>query len=313
MTGARGSVPVARPEWREPAPAKVNLALHVTGQRADGYHTLSSLVAFTEMGDSLTASPSTEDRLTLSGPFAAALGAGPVEGNILVKALCAARSVLSGGGSELPPLALALDKRLPVASGIGGGSADAAALLRIVAQMFPARAAALREAALTLGADVPMCFDGVPAQVEGLGEIAAPLARFPSVACLLVNPGMEVSTPAVFRQLASRSNPPMPSIPSAGFASLTDLVGYLSDTRNDLAAPAGLLAPEIARLEASLRQAGAAFARMSGSGATVFALFDSPAAANDAARTLARHYPSYWIFPTRLMPSPHRQPLDRTN
>ena len=167
--GAGVAVPAIRPEWRETAPAKVNLALHVTSQRADGYHTLSSLVAFAEHGDELILSSSDTDSLLLSGPFAEALRRGASDGdNIVSKALVAARTIVAAQGYALGPLSLTLDKLLPVASGIGGGSADAAALLRVVAGMFPACTRALRIAALKLGADVPMCFDGVPARVENL-------------------------------------------------------------------------------------------------------------------------------------------------
>jgi 4-diphosphocytidyl-2-C-methyl-D-erythritol kinase len=303
MDGASRFVSVSTPEWHATAPAKLNLALHVTGQRADGYHTLSSLVAFTEAGDGLTVRAAEIDGLTLSGRFANALSAGAAEENILVKARRLARAIVDASGEELPPLALHLEKSLPVASGIGGGSADAAALLRIVADLFPRCRESLRSAALSLGADVPMCFDGRPALVEGLGEISSPLRRLPVVDCLLVNPGLAVSTPAVFRQLSCRSNPPLPPVPAAGFASLAALVDYLQASRNDLAAPAGQLAPPIAAIEAALAQAGAAFARMSGSGATVFGLFASSAAASRAADIMARQHPEYWVMQTRLRPA----------
>jgi 4-diphosphocytidyl-2-C-methyl-D-erythritol kinase len=299
----RQTDPLPRQEWREIAPAKLNLALHITGQRADGYHTLSSLVAFAETGDSLTVREAEADALTLSGQFAEALRAGAAEENILVKAQRAARAIVEAAGGTLPPLALHLKKSLPVASGIGGGSADAAALLRIVAGLFPGCRNCLRSAALALGADVPMCFDGVPAMVEGLGEVSSPLLRFPATDCVLVNPGIAVSTPAVFRQLASRTNPPLPPVPATGFASLANLVSYLQTSRNDLAAPAGQLVPPIAAIEAALSQAGAGFARMSGSGATVFGLFASPGAAGRAAEILSRQHPGYWVMQTRLRPA----------
>jgi 4-diphosphocytidyl-2-C-methyl-D-erythritol kinase len=296
-------------EWRETAPAKLNLALHVTGQRADGYHTLSSLVAFTEAGDCVTVREAEADELTLSGCFADRLRAGAGEENILVRARRTARAIVEGTGGRLPPLALHLEKELPVASGIGGGSADAAALLRVVATLFPDCRDSLRSAALALGADVPMCFDGCPAVVEGLGEISAPLVRFPAIDCLLVNPGLPVSTPAVFRHLACRTNPPLPPVPAQGFASLPDLAAYLRTSRNDLAAPASLIVPGIAEIETALVGAGAAFARMSGSGATVFGLFASPAEAAQAAATLRDSHPDYWVMQTRLMPAPAKDAL----
>ena len=286
-----------------PAPAKINLALHVTGRRADGYHELSSLVAFAEAGDSLSVAGAAADAFKVVGPFAASLAGCAAADNIVLKALAAARVVALRTGHDLGPLAIALKKRLPVASGIGGGSADAAALLRLVAEALPELRQDLRTIGLMLGADVPMCFDGVPSLVEGVGERSMTLSRFPAIPCLLVNPGVSVSTPAVFRALQQRSNPPMPPVPKQGFATLDALVGYLEDTRNDLEAPAATLAPAIATVMAAVHAAGARFQRMSGSGATVFGLFDSSDHTEAAAAEIAAAHPDWWVAATRLKSS----------
>jgi 4-diphosphocytidyl-2-C-methyl-D-erythritol kinase len=246
--------------------------------------------------------PAERDSFKVSGPFAAALGSTSPGDNIVLRALDAARAVAARAGYAIGPLRIVLDKRLPVASGIGGGSADAAALLQLVAEALPALRAELRDAALTLGADVPMCLDGVPASAAGIGEHLSPLPRFPDVACLLVNPGLSVSTPEVFRHLRRRDNPPMPPVPAEGFLSLDALVDYLGQTRNDLEAPATELAPSIAAVTSALGAAGACFGRMSGSGATVFGLFDEDRAAASAAAGIAAAHPDWWVAPMRLKP-----------
>jgi len=286
-----------------PAPAKINLALHVTGRRTDGYHQLSSLVVFAQAGDSLSVSAAEADHFEVAGPFASALAACASADNIVLKALAAARVVAARAGHDLGPLAIRLEKHLPVASGIGGGSADAAALLRLVADALPELRPALRTIGLTLGADVPMCLDGVPSLVQGVGEQSMSLTRFPAVACLLVNPGVSVSTPAVFRALQRRSNPPMPPVPGDGFETLDGLIDYLAHTRNDLEEPAAVLAPSIATVADALQAVGARFQRMSGSGATVFGLFDSQDDAEAAAATIAASHPDWWVAATRLKPS----------
>lgn len=282
----------------ETAPAKINLALHVTGQRPDGYHMLDSLVVFAAEGDRLHVSPSDTDRLDLAGPFAAALPA--ARDNIVLRALDCARAVMAARGHTLDPLRIELDKRLPLAAGIGGGSADAAALLRVLLRHAPALGETLRADALRLGADVPMCLDGIAARVCGIGEVADPLAALPRLSMLLVNPGTPVSTPAVFTALARRDNPPLPPVPEFGFPSLNTLVDWLGETRNDLEAPALSLAPAIGEALILVREAGARFARMSGSGATVFALFEDDVACHAAARHVAVCQPNWWVLPTHV-------------
>lgn len=283
------------------APAKVNLALHVTGRRADGYHTLSSLVAFASHGDRVTASPAEEDSFALSGPFADALGFTALADNIVVRALVLARAVAADAGLDFGPLAVSLEKRLPVAAGIGGGSADAAALLRMLTDACPDISARMRAVSLGIGADVPMCFDGVAARVEGIGEIGMPLPAFPAVPCLLVNPGIPVSTPEVFRRLERTANPALPPLPP--LQTFADLLDCLKGSRNDLQAAALSIAPGIGTACDGLTRHGAAFARMSGSGATVFGLFEDAGQAAAAGKVLARDHPDWWTLPTTLMPA----------
>ena len=278
------------------APAKINLALHVVGRRADGYHLLDSLIAFApEAFDLIGVAPGAAegDSITVIGPFAASLT--NTCDNILSRALGLSRSILSGHGADLPPVTVTLDKRLPVASGIGGGSADAAALLRWVAGAVPAARVDLMAAAIELGADVPMCCDGRPARVRGIGETVVPLASLPALPLLLVNPGVPVATPTVFKALTRRDNEPLPDLPAAGFADVASLAEWLGQTRNDLEGPAIGLVPEIEAIGAVLRATGALFARMSGSGATVFGLFASPAEAAAARRRLVYEQPGWWI------------------
>lgn len=267
----------------EPAPAKLNLALHVTGRRSDGYHLLDSLVAFAGVGDvvHLTDGPLS---LTMRGPFADALTAG--DDNLCLRA---ARLV----GAEA---AITLDKNLPVASGIGGGSADAAAVLRGLARMGHR----LPSATERLGADVPVCVLSRPARMQGLGDVITPLPALPRTAVVLANPGIAVSTPQVFASLDMRQNPPLPDIPR--FADLTDLAGWLASTRNDLEAPACAIAPVIRQVLDALAASGAAFARMSGSGATCFGLFERHPDAAKTADALTRH--GWWAVATELAPPP---------
>jgi 4-diphosphocytidyl-2-C-methyl-D-erythritol kinase len=272
------SAPAAAEEL---APAKVNLALHVTGRRADGYHLLDSLVVFPRVGDRLRAEPSRELSLSVEGRFAACLDRGD---NLVLRA---ARLLAPGRGA-----ALTLDKRLPVASGIGGGSADAAAALRLLGRLWgvplPPTAALLG-----LGADVPVCLAGVASRMRGIGEALEPVA-LPAFWLVLANPGVPVATGAVFAALAGRFGPPLPHPPA--FADAAALAGWLAARRNDLEAPAAALAPAIAGTLAALAaQPGCLLARMSGSGATCFGLFATAAEAEAAADALGRARPRWWV------------------
>ncbi|RDE10594.1 4-(cytidine 5'-diphospho)-2-C-methyl-D-erythritol kinase [Pelagibacterium lacus] len=283
----------------ETAPAKVNLALHVVGRRADGFHLLHSLCVFTELADQLTAEPAPSDRLAMSGPFGADLPSG--RSNLAIRALEKFRARFPG---TLPDgVAITLEKHLPVAAGLGGGSADAGAVLRLLAAMASARPADAELFALAaeLGADVPMCLLSRPCEVSGIGEIIRPLASFPPMHLVLVNPREAVSTPEVFRQLAHKHNPPMPALPDR-LDRPAMLSLWLEDTRNDLQPPATALVPAIARTVAVIAAtSGCVLARMSGSGATCFGLYGSAAAAHQAAHDLRAGFSSYWVAATPLL------------
>ncbi|MFD2174534.1 4-(cytidine 5'-diphospho)-2-C-methyl-D-erythritol kinase [Rhodobacter lacus] len=269
------------PEIEVFAPAKVNLALHVTGQRADGYHLLDSLVAFAPAGDRLRFAPAEAMVLKVSGPEARGVPEGPE--NLVLKA-----AALYGPG---PAAAIHLDKCLPAASGIGGGSSDAAAALRAMARLR-AVPLATGPAVVNLGADVPMCLDPRPARTRGIGEELTPV-RLPPLPAVLVNPRVEVATPAVFKALVCKDNAPMDEIPA--FADAAACIAWLARQRNDLQAPAVALAPVIAEVLAALEALpGCLLARMSGSGATCFGLFESDAAAAAAQERLATTTPAWW-------------------
>lgn len=291
--------PLAIPTTRLLAPAKINLALHVVGSRADGYHCLESLVVFaTDAGDRITIAPSpaTEDRLEVGGPFAADVPAGA--DNILLRAARLARTVLAEETLALPPLAIHLDKQLPVAAGIGGGSADAAALLRMIADRVPDAAERLARESIALGADVPMCLDGRAALITGIGETVSPLAVLPSLPLLMVNPRAPVSTAAVFARLPRCDNPPLPPLPPGGFPDIAALAAWLSQTRNDLEPTAVDMVPAIGAVGERLLSQGARFARMSGSGATVFGLFEDEDQMRRARSRIKAASPDWWVSGT---------------
>lgn len=286
------------------AAAKVNLALSVIGRRADGYHMLDSIVVFTEFGDQLHAEPAKVDSFEIDGPFAAALTGSPDAENLCLKARDGLRALALAGGNDAPGVALRLTKAMPVASGIGGGSADAAATLHLLSDVwnFAARVDDLAQLALSLGADVPMCLAGQPARASGIGETLDFIDGLPALALVLVNPGVAVSTPSVFRALESRDNPPLPPIPRLATAS--DVAQWLGNTRNDLEPPARQLAPEIDACLVALSGSGALVARMSGSGATCFGLYGTEAEAGVAAAALGRQKPGWFVTATRSLASP---------
>jgi len=279
-----------RPErLRVAAPAKINLFLHVMRKRADGYHDLQSLVAFADIGDELALARDTDFSLAVEGAFAKVLEG---EGDNLV--LRAARAL----AARLPNIAgarITLTKNLPVASGVGGGSADAAAALRGLVALYGEAldANALIALAASLGSDISVCVASEPAWMEGRGEILTPLAPLPPAHIVLVNPGVAVATAQVFRSLVIRSEE-LPLAPPPAFASLSALTRYLARTRNDLEAPALAIAPTIQAALDALSRNGAAFARMSGSGATCFGLFETAAKAQAAARAIAKTEPDWW-------------------
>ena len=260
------------------APAKINLALHVTGRRADGYHLIDSLVVFAALGDRIAAEPARDWSLTVTGPFAQGLE-GP-------KNLCLRAARLTGGA----PAALTLDKRLPVASGIGGGSADAAATLRALHALD---GRALPDP-LPLGADVPVCLHGRPARMQGIGERLSSLPPLPPLHLCLANPGVPVSTPDTFRALTSPDNAPLPPLPEMPDAAAVGR--WLATARNDLEPPARALHPAIGTVLAALADTdGCLVARMSGSGATCFGLYATAAEAGSAAAALSGGHPGWWV------------------
>lgn len=268
----------------EVAPAKVNLTLHVTGCRADGYHLLDSLVVFADIGDRVTVQPGAP-RLAVTGPMSAGIPDGPE--NLV---LCAAALMRTEADIKL-------DKHLPAAAGIGGGSSDAAACLRALARLTGAR---LPDDVASLGADVPVCLLARAARMRGIGEEVTPLARLPILHAVLVNPRIAVSTTAIFKRLARRDNPPMPArLP--GWHTAEHLIHWLATQRNDLEEPAIAEAPVIADvLQKIAASEGCALSRMSGSGATCFGLYPDPPSAQEAARTLRRDHPAWWVMPTAL-------------
>lgn len=277
------------------AAAKLNLALHVLGRRADGYHDLDSLVVFADLGDRIAVRPAPSLSLDLTGPQAAGVPSGA--DNLVLRAA----GLLSGGGAG-PGAVISLHKVLPVASGIGGGSADAAATLRALAALWDVPLPP-GDAVLRLGADVPVCLFGRPCRMTGIGGGIAPVGfPLPEAALLLVNPGIALSTPAVFAALDRRDHPPLPrDLPPAG--SLGDLAAFLAAQRNDLEAPAIRLAPVIAEVIAAIgAQPGCRLARMSGSGATCFGLFERRVVAEAAARALRRARPGWWVEAASLAP-----------
>ena len=281
---------------RVEAPAKLNLFLHVTGRHADGYHELDSLVTFTALADTLEIASADALSLIASGPFAEALGTGD---NLATRAAVALAERLGRPAD----VRITLQKRIPVAAGLGGGSADAAAVLRGRAQLWglgAAHASDLQDVALGLGADVPVCLHARAAYMTGIGEVLSAPPPLPPCAALLVNPGVPVPTGAIF---AARQGPF--SVAQRFQESPTDaaaLARLLRTRRNDLERPALAHAPEVGHVLARLGAApGCLLARMSGSGGTCFGLFADEAEATHAARDIARDHPGWWVQATHLV------------
>jgi 4-diphosphocytidyl-2-C-methyl-D-erythritol kinase len=283
----------------EEARAKVNLTLRVVGRRVDGYHDLESLVAFADCADRLSLTPGPGLDLTTIGPLAAACG--ETADNLVLKA---ARLL----GERVPDLkagSFTLDKVLPVAAGIGGGSADAAAALRLLAKLnnLALDDNRLVEVALLTGADVPVCLASRPCDMTGVGENLLPLS-LPKMPCVMVNPRVAVATKDVFSALGLRNGELLvgtsdilqaPAWPEAG-ASVENWVDALAESSNDLEAPAMRIQPVITEVIAALNAAnGAWLARMSGSGATCFAIFENTAEAQRAAQKIQLDHPQWWV------------------
>ncbi len=265
------------------APAKINLTLHVTGQRADGYHLLDSLVVFADVGDRLTITDAPDMAITVTGPFAPGV---PTDARNLVWQ--AARR--AGHSCHIK-----LEKNLPHGAGIGGGSSDAAAVLRHYG---------ISEGCGELGADIPVCLAASPQRVRGTGDLLHPLTDLPVLPAVLVNPGVHVATPVIFDALERKDHPGMPEeIPT--FAGPDSLIKWLARQRNDLEAPAVQVAPEIGVVLAALKASPhCRLARMSGSGATCFALCDDLDAARKLSKEIIQAYPTWWNVVTMLGETP---------
>ncbi|MGQ9365842.1 4-(cytidine 5'-diphospho)-2-C-methyl-D-erythritol kinase [Azospirillum sp. A39] len=302
----------------EAAPAKLNLYLHVLGRRDDGFHELDSLVVFADVGDAVSVQPAPArvalrgadlppagPRLAVSGPFAPVLlGEDPAD-NLVNRAAHALAARLGRTAEAM----IHLDKRLPVASGIGGGSADAAAALRALARLWgvPADDRRLYEVAATLGADVPVCLAGRPAFFGGIGERLDPAPALPPCHAVLANPGVPVATPAVFK--ARRGPFSAPGRFATAPADAAGLAALLAERTNDLTAPALSVAPVIADVLAAIAATdGCLLSRLSGSGATGFGLYAAAAEAEAAAAALAAAHPGWWVKAARLLPEPAGAP-----
>ncbi len=276
----------------EIAPAKINLCLHVTGQRADGYHLLESIVTFTTFGDRLTFAHAEADSFEVSGPFGAFVptSAAGEQANLVLRARDLLRKALAARSIDTQPVAIHLEKNLPVAAGIGGGSADAAAALKGLLRYWNASlpAAEISALGLMLGADVPMCLVSTPLIATGIGEGLVPLPALPAFAVLLGNPLVGVATPEVFRLLTCKNNRPTETVEGDWMATLRGL-------RNDLEPAARSLVPEIRQISSMIDAEGSLLTRMSGSGATCFGLFPSMSAARKAADNLTLQRPD-WYF-----------------
>jgi len=279
------------------APAKINLFLHVGEKRRDKYHALESLVVFAEVGDRLEFAPADELTLKLGGPFAAQTPRG--DDNLVLKAARALRST----SPKFPGAAITMEKNLPVAAGLGGGSADAAAVLRGLALFWQTglSEAQLVDIAAGLGSDVPACLLSCPCWMEGRGERVTRTPVLPQMASLLINPGVMLSTADVFGSLNARTGTGTMHPPPKSIQSLWDVVAYLDDAGNDLEAPACRLRPIIDEvLDALNEEPGCVLSQMSGSGATCFGLFDGQQFAIGAAERIAQEHPHWWVRATRI-------------
>lgn len=288
-------------ETIEAAPAKINLALHVTGQRADGYHLLETLVTFTEAGDVICIRDAAADIFSISGPFGDLLSADGGD-NLVTRARDMLRDALTSTGQAARPVGIHLEKNLPVASGIGGGSADAAATLRGLLRHWGATIGPenLASLALKLGADVPMCLASRPLIARGIGENIEALTDLPELSMVLANPMKAVSTPEIFRRLQNKVNPHLPTPATIGRAA-TGWMDFLAQSRNDLQPPAQAVLPEIGEITGLLSEEGAALVRMSGSGATCFGIFHSFDAAKNAETSLRKKRPGWYFHATRTI------------
>ncbi|MEK9904261.1 MAG: 4-(cytidine 5'-diphospho)-2-C-methyl-D-erythritol kinase [Rhodospirillales bacterium] len=288
---------VAEGNWQiAQAPAKVNLSLRIVGRRADGFHLLDSIVVFANVGDHVAIRPAVrKPTFSIRGPFASSLE-GPSGNNLAILADQAFTKAFGGKRSDIR-----LWKRLPTAAGIGGGSADAAAVLRLKAKLvgMELNDPNLSSVALSLGADVPMCLRGLSAKVEGIGELLSLAPSMPPLAAVLVNPGVRLATPTVFK---ARSGPfSSPAVLPKVWQNLSEVAEAIDELGNDLTQSAIAIAPEVEDVLESLRAlSGVRAVSMSGSGSTCFALFDDSKTARREAGALKSRQPGWWISSTIL-------------
>ena len=272
------------------APAKINLALHVTGRRADGYHLLDSIAVFADIGDRISIEPADELRIILSGPFAA-----HAPGDRTDLSWRAAMAFFAKAGLQ-PGATIHVEKNIPAGAGLGGGSADAAAVLAGLNEHFNAGISQdeLKAIGLKIGADVPMCLEGHALRARGIGEEILPVESWPALPVVLAWPSRPVSTAEVFSALQRRDNSPLTNVPKA--PTLPELVEWLADGHNDLEGPALVAAPEIGDALKALRETdGCLLARMSGSGSACFGLYATHAEADAAAKRISAQRPGWWV------------------
>jgi 4-diphosphocytidyl-2-C-methyl-D-erythritol kinase len=295
MKAARDSSMETR-VWR--APAKVNLTLHILGRREDGWHDLDSIVAFAGCGDVLSFTPGRSLALAVDGPTAGKAGA--TDDNLVLKAA----RLLQERVIDLRTGAFHLAKRLPVAAGLGGGSSDAAAALRALAyeNALPLDDTRLGDAARACGADVFVCLDPRARVMTGVGDLLGRRLKIPPLHAVLVNPGAAVATPAVFARMGLAKGQKTDAGPSPALVGdgRDAIIAALRQGRNDMQEAARSIAPVIGEALEALRHSGASMARMSGSGATCFALYEDRAASLQASRILGRAHPDWWIKATVL-------------
>lgn len=279
--------------WAELAPAKVNLCLHVGPLQADGYHPLASLVVFADVGDVVTVEPAEALSLAITGPFAEGLTG--QDDNLILKAL---RALGEATGTGEPRLHVTLDKRLPIAAGLGGGSSDAGAALRLARRVLNLEIddATLETVSAVVGADGPMCLRARTAWAEGIGDQLTEAPDLPPLHAVLVNPGVPCSTGAVYRAYDALGQGGADRPPEPAHCDTAAVLTWLSQQRNDLEAPALSVAPSIAQgLEALAACDGVGLVRMSGSGATVFGLFAQAADASAARTRISAQRPQWWV------------------
>ena len=270
--------------------AKINLTLHVTGQRADGYHLLDSLVDFVDYGDVITFEDAPTRQMTVSGPFAAGVPTGP--DNLIWRAV----DLIDPGR----PLRVHLEKRLPHGAGIGGGSSDAAETLHALSQALGCDVPGDAQI-LSLGADVPVCVRRGPTRMQGIGEQLSDVPPLPLLSAVIVNPGIHLPTGQIFEALDTKANPPMDPM---DWTELDSFISWCAAQRNDLQAPALQIAPELGRVLDRIEASdGCLLARMTGSGSSCFGLFADYGVAREAAAKLQANDPDWWVIAEWLGPT----------